>query len=156
MKKYLLAVAIMACAVEVLALEPNFYFCKGDDVSVLYNMINPARAPSLSIASDDADNPAFFGSDLGRYDTPLGLMLTAPHSYVSDLSYSEYVWVIPPINLPESPDGLSSVHFDSMVFVLSHKTSIGGPDFVTGPLKEVVDIHEVNCTAQHYLIPVEN
>lgn len=156
MKNYLLALVIMACAVEVLAAEPNFYFCKGDDVSVLYNMISPTAAPLLSIASDDEDNPEFFGSDLGRYDTPLGLMLTAPHSYVSDLSYLEYAWVIPPINLPASPDGLSSVDFDSMVFVISHKTSIGGPDFVTGPLTEVVDVYEVECTAQHYLIPVEN
>jgi hypothetical protein len=112
--------------------EPVRYALKGGDVELVFV---PAASPATARLDyrDAKASLTFTGDDLvAERSQALGQQVSVLIDYVAD-GYDRYLTLLVPEVNPDEDGGDVPVH--TVAIVTTHKTSIGGPALVKGPLQ---------------------
>jgi len=108
---------------------PNLFELKGPGIEVTYSASSFSGQPILTY-KDKKLNLTFYGEDIRHLESDIGLELTVLLEELPDLHTVTFTLLLPKINL----DG-TECPFRTYGTMTTHKTSIGGPDLVKGPLQ---------------------
>jgi hypothetical protein len=116
-------------AVAVSPQEPNLFELKGPGIEVTYSASSFSGPPILTY-KDKKRDLTFYGDDIRRLESDIGLELTIVLEEFPDLHTVTFTLLLPKINLNGT-----EIPFRTYGTITTHKTSIGGPDLVKGPLQ---------------------
>ncbi|MGH8897642.1 MAG: hypothetical protein ACRDZ4_11610 [Egibacteraceae bacterium] len=134
----------MTEAVAVGVLEANhFTFTGRNDTQITYSTTSITGEPRLSYHDATRDR-SFSGDDIMVASSPLGTLVTVTLEFIPDLSTLTATLVLPGINLRNG----KKVRFRTLAILTTNLTTIGGPQFVTGPL-QTYEIVKLRGVAQH-------
>jgi hypothetical protein len=120
---------LVATAHPVYASEPNLYELAGRRVQITYATTSFTGEPRLSYRSP-TQSLEFRGDEIRAIRTEIGQQITVTLREVPDLKTVTLTLLIPDINL-ERGTGL----FETKAIITTHRTTIGGPDLVQGPIQ---------------------
>ena len=109
--------------------EPNLFELRGMGIEVTYSASSFSGQPILTY-KDKKFNLTFYGDDIRRLESDIGLELTVVLEEFPDLHTVTFTLLLPKINLNGT-----EIPFRTYGTITTHKTSIGGPDLVKGPLQ---------------------
>ena len=132
-----LAVALLICSWTFVVMqdavaagpEPNLFELRGGGIKVTYSTSSFDGKPQLTY-EDQKVSLTFQGEEIRSLDTEIGLQLTVTLGQIPDLQTVTLTLILPMINL-QGNEG----RFRTQAIVTTHRTSIGGPDLVKGPLQ---------------------
>jgi hypothetical protein len=132
-----LAVALLICSWTFVVMqdavaagpEPNLFELRGGGIKVTYSTSSLDGKPRLTY-EDQKISLTFQGEEIRSMDTEIGLQLTVTLEQVPDLQTVTLTLILPTINL-QGNEG----RFRTQAIITTHRTSIGGPDLVKGPLQ---------------------
>jgi hypothetical protein len=132
-----LAVALLICSGTCVVMqdavaagpEPNLFELRGGGIKVTYSTSSIDGQPQLTY-EDQKISLTFQGKEIRSLDTEIGLQLTVTLEQIPDLQTVTLTLILPMINL-QGNEG----RFQTQAIITTHRTSIGGPDLVKGPLQ---------------------
>ncbi|MGH8886651.1 MAG: hypothetical protein ACRDYX_16045 [Egibacteraceae bacterium] len=134
----------MTEAVTVGVREANlFTFTGRNDTQITYSTTSITGEPRLSY-HDATRDQSFSGDDIMVASSPLGTLVTVTLEMIPDLSTLTATLVLPGINLRNG----EKVRFRTLAILTTNLTTIGGPQFVTGPL-QTYEVVKLRGVAQH-------
>jgi hypothetical protein len=151
MKKISIVLSILvASQIALAAKKPNLYRCKGGDIEITYSTTGFDGRARLNVTNYSRDSNtaqiAVAGDSIKSQKTILGTIISAMVSAVPDYKTEYGSLVLPRVNLSETGSNAADVDFTTTYFETTKKTSIAGPDYVTGVVEES-KAYEVTCTA---------
>jgi hypothetical protein len=120
---------LIVTAHEAYASEPNLYELAGRKVQISYATTSFTGEPRLSYRSP-TQSLEFRGDEIRAIRTEIGQQITVTLREIPDLKTITLTLLIPDINL-ERGTGL----FKTKAIVTTHRTTIGGPALVQGPIQ---------------------
>jgi hypothetical protein len=109
--------------------EPYLFELRGGGIKVTYSTTSFDGKPQLTY-EDQKVSLTFQGEEIRSLDTEIGLQITVTLGQVPDLQTVTLTLILPVINL-QGNEG----RFQTQAIITTHRTSIGGPDLVKGPLQ---------------------
>lgn len=109
--------------------EPNHYELSGHGTRVTYSTTSITGKALLTYVFG-GETYSFSGQDIRRESTEVGALVTVTLESVPDLHVITLSVVIPAVNLQQD-----EAHFATKLLITTHRTSIGGPALVKGPLQ---------------------
>ncbi len=124
--------------------EPNRFELRLGGTTIVYTTSSIAGQPTLSL-DEDGNSRSWSGSEIEREETSLGALVTVTLDFIADFKRDTLSLLLPEIHLPQ--DGGSS-DFTAIVIWTTHRTSIGGPQLVEGPIQVYTCVKTFHGTAQ--------
>jgi len=109
--------------------EPNLYELKGMGIEITYSITSISGQPQLTY-KDRKRSLTFRGDEIRQVESEVGQQITVTLEQVPDLKTETLTLILPEIHLEDT-----EVFFQTYVLFTTHRTSIGGPDLVKGPLQ---------------------
>jgi hypothetical protein len=111
---------------------PNLFELRGKDVQIVYSTSSVTGKPLLQYRGRPRDK-SFAGQDIRTEQTEIGTLVTVTLEQVPDLRSVTLTFVLPAINGEGS--AAAAISFKTNALLTTHRTSIGGPALVKGPLQ---------------------
>ncbi len=109
--------------------EANVFQLTGVGINVTYSATGLDGKPTLSYR-DKKLNVTFRGDEVSRLETHVGLQVTVVLEEIPDLHTVTFTLLLPRVNVDES-----EMAFKTYGIITTHRTSVGGPGLVKGPLQ---------------------
>lgn len=120
-----------------------FTFTGKNDTQIVYSTSSITGEPQFTY-QDSTRNLSFRGGDIAVAASPLGTLVTVLLEAIPDLLRLTATLVLPDINLGDR----QMIRFSTVVILTTNPTTIGGPQFVTGPL-QTYQVVKLRGVAQH-------
>jgi len=112
--------------------EPaNRYELAGKNISIYYSASDPDNESRLTYRRGAKFSRHFTGDDIRVEHTEIAQLVTVTLHQVADLKTITLSLLIPSVNLDENHQAL----FETKALITGHHTTIGGPDWVEGPIQ---------------------
>lgn len=123
--------------------EPNRFELRLGGTTIVYTTSSIAGPPQLSY-DNGGETRNFSGDEIETEETGLGTLVTVTLRFIADLQKDTLSLLLPEIHLPAS----GSSDFTAIVLWTTHRTSIGGPGPVEGPIQVYTCVKTFHGTAQ--------
>lgn len=123
--------------------EPNRFELRLGGTTIVYSTTSLTGQPQLTY-DRDGESRSWSGDEIEREETGLGALVTVTLDFIADLRRETLSLLLPEVHLPES----GSSDFKAVVFLTVHRTSIGGPRLVEGPIQVYTCVETFHGTAQ--------
>lgn len=110
---------------------PNLFELRGRDLRITYSSSSITGKPLLQYRGRVGGNKSFSGQDIRTEQTEIGTLVTVTLEQVPDKHSVTLSVVLPAIN----GAGRSATPFKTTAVLTTHRTSIGGPALVKGPVQ---------------------
>ncbi len=111
------------------AQEPNFFKLDGECIKITYSTTSSSGQPELTYENRKL-TLTFHGGEIRQLDSEIGQQVTVTLKQVPDLRTETLTLILPEINLEGT-----ETSFQTIVVIATRRTSIGGPDLVSGVLQ---------------------
>jgi hypothetical protein len=109
--------------------QPNLFLITGVGIEITYST-SSFEGPPLLIYKDRQNTLTFQGEEISQLESEIGQQVTVTIEQIPDLRTVTFTLLIPTINLDES-----EIRFRTIGIIVTHQTTIGGPDLVKGALQ---------------------
>ena len=130
MEKLLVLLLLVGVSAVAAPKAPNLFTCKADGIDLTYSTSNFSGQPQFSVKIN-RNQYSKSGKNISVEKTSLGNVVSITKRSIPDLKSETVSLVVPSINLD---DRTKEVEFETTLVETEHKTSIGGPQLVSGIL----------------------
>ena len=117
--------------VETSTVPANRYELAGSNISIYYTASGPDNEAQLTYRRGAKYRRHFVGDDIRVEQTEIAQLVTVTLHQIPDLKTITLSLLIPSVNLDENHQAL----FETKALITGHHTTIGGPDWVEGPIQ---------------------
>lgn len=128
----------------LVGLKANFFTFTGkNETQIVYSTSSITGEPQFTYRDSTRDR-SFSGDRITVTSSPLGTLVTVLLGAIPDGLTLTATLVLPDINLGDR----QMIRFSTVVILTTNPTTIGGPQFVTGPL-QTYQVVKLRGVAQH-------
>jgi hypothetical protein len=112
--------------------QPNLFELTGEytQIQITYSTTSITGQPQFHYQDQERDL-TFTGDDIRSLDSEISTLITVTLEVIPDLHTLTLTLLVPQINLDEGNES----SFSTQAILTTHRTSIGGPNLVKGPLQ---------------------
>jgi hypothetical protein len=112
--------------------QPNLFELTGEytQIQITYSTTSITGQPQFHYQDQERDLNVT-GDDIRSLDSEIGMLITVTLEVIPDLHTLTLTLLVPQINLDEGNES----SFSTQAILTTHRTSIGGPNLVKGPLQ---------------------
>jgi hypothetical protein len=111
--------------------QPNLFELTGEYAQILTYSTTSITGQPQFFYRDQQREFTFTGDEIRSLDSEIGMLITVTLEVIPDLHTLTLTLLLPQINLDEGNESA----FSTLAILTTHRTSIGGPRLVKGPLQ---------------------